>query len=102
MYRYFHENFVSSLIFSLDKRDELIDDIQEQLENADTTIVRGEINAQKFKDGEVCVDYDKLRLLTSIKVAYHNRGTFKEMGLVPAKVLEYPTKDQLEIEIDFY
>jgi ribose-phosphate pyrophosphokinase len=62
MYSYFEESVVNSLIFSVDGRTDLVDEINKQLLILDTTIVVGEINTEKFSDGEVCSDY-----LTSVR-----------------------------------
>ena len=50
---------------------------------------------------DYCLDLDKPRILISAKVVYRYAAVFKEFGLLPARVMEYPTADQLEIEIDF-
>lgn len=75
MYKYFHESIVNSIIFSVDGRDDLIDEIQSQLLNIETKIVVGDINIQKFSDGEVCSDFKtsvrgkRVYLLTSPNTA---------------------------------
>ena len=46
------------------------------------------------------VDDVKVRLLTSKKIV-RNISKKKEKGLNPAIVIEYPTADSMEIEIDF-
>jgi pyruvate formate-lyase activating enzyme-like uncharacterized protein len=52
----------------------------------------------KLKDDEILFDENKLRLLTSVKVA---KKLSKKIKNKCAIVTEYPTDDSLEMEIDF-
>jgi pyruvate formate-lyase activating enzyme-like uncharacterized protein len=52
------------------------------------------------KDAIVVDDY-KLRLLTSHKKVKKLAERLKAEGLIPAIVEEYPTKDALEMDIEF-
>ncbi len=54
-----------------------------------------------LKKDAIAVDYDKLRLLMSYKKVKKLAERLKTAGLVPAIVEEYPTKDALEVDIDF-
>lgn len=47
------------------------------------------------------IDKEKLRFLTSINLLKKNLKKIKKLGLIPAIVEEYPTHDQMEIEIEF-
>ncbi|MBS3165617.1 radical SAM protein [Candidatus Woesearchaeota archaeon] len=55
----------------------------------------------KFKDNEFYLDPLKPRIIFSRKNARVYNKWFKEQGLMVAIVVEYPTADQLEIEVDF-
>ena len=55
----------------------------------------------KLKDNEIFLDSEKPRILVSKKVVKKNRNKVINLGLVPAIVTEYPTADQLEIEVEF-
>ncbi len=59
MFFYIPESTISSVIFAVDGRTELIDEIIKQLMLIDNAplISIGEINTEKFSDGEVCADY---------------------------------------------
>ncbi|MCX6711802.1 MAG: radical SAM protein [Candidatus Woesearchaeota archaeon] len=52
-----------------------------------------------FKD--IKIDEQKLRLLTSLRNLKLLKNKLKEMDLVAAKVEEFPTYDQFEVEIEF-
>lgn len=64
-----------------------------------------EVNMDKFskleKLGPVTYDSEKKRVLTSVGFVKKNKKKIKKMGLIPAIVQEYPTKDAIELEIDF-
>jgi len=47
------------------------------------------------------LDSEKPRILLSKKNLKKNRNKFASFGLIPAIVVEYPTADQLEIEVEF-
>ena len=55
----------------------------------------------KLNDSELFLDKSKPRILISKKNLKKNKSKLINLGLVPAIVLEYPTADQLEIEVDF-
>ncbi len=55
----------------------------------------------KLKDKGLFVDKEKPRILLSRENVVKNKKMFLKMGLSPAVVVEYPTADQLEIEIEF-
>jgi uncharacterized protein len=55
----------------------------------------------KLSDDELFLDESKPRILLSKKNVKKNKLKLINLGLVPAIVLEYPTADQLEIEVDF-
>ena len=59
---------------------------------------------KKFKlgDDEISLDSEKCRILLSRRLCKKKAGYFSEMGLKPAAVIEYPTADQLEIEVEFW
>ena len=52
-------------------------------------------------DKDISVDKKKPRILLSRKNLIKNKNMFLKMGLSPAIVVEYPTADQFEIEIEF-
>jgi uncharacterized protein len=55
----------------------------------------------KLADEELFLDKEKPRILLSKKHVKKHKTKLTNLGLVPAIVLEYPTADQLEIEVDF-
>lgn len=55
----------------------------------------------KLNDDMIAVDTDKMRILISKKHVKKHKAYFKSLKLVPATVIEYPTADQFEVEIDF-
>ncbi|MEW5896691.1 MAG: radical SAM protein [Nanoarchaeota archaeon] len=55
----------------------------------------------KLNDEEIIIDYKKPRILLSKKNAKKYKKEFLKMELLPAVVSEYPTADQLEIEVEF-
>jgi hypothetical protein len=59
------------------------------------------IKKHSLKKDAITVDEYKLRLLTSHKIVKRLASRLKTNGLVPAIVEEYPTKDALEVDIDF-
>lgn len=54
-----------------------------------------------LKDEEIILDESKLRLLLAKRKAIQSKKEIMALGLVPAVVKEYPTADQLEIEVEF-
>lgn len=82
---------------------------RERLSKADKVKVLGELNQLlinlkkviKVEEGMLVVDKIKLRILTSQKIVKQKSSAIKKAGLVPAVVVEYPTADQLEMEVDF-
>ncbi|MBS3116057.1 radical SAM protein [Candidatus Woesearchaeota archaeon] len=54
-----------------------------------------------FTDEDFFVDQNKIRLLLSAKNLRKYHATFKKYHFLLAIVKEYPTADQLEIEVDF-
>lgn len=54
-----------------------------------------------LKDDEIYLDEEKPRILLSKKLAQKKKNYFLNLGLIPAVVVEYPTADQLEIEVEF-
>ena len=58
---------------------------------------------KKFKldDDMIFLDDEKPRILISKKLCKKKKAYFKGLDLHPAIVVEYPTADQLEIEVDF-
>ncbi len=57
---------------------------------------------KKFSKEEFFLDIKKPRILTSKKLVKKKKAYFLNLKLVPAIVTEYPTADQLEIEVDFF
>jgi pyruvate formate-lyase activating enzyme-like uncharacterized protein len=47
------------------------------------------------------LDYGKLRLITALPIAEALSPELRKRGLIPASVLQYPTFDQMEIELSF-
>lgn len=62
----------------------------------------GEIKKKvKLGDDEIFIDEKKCRILLSKKNAKKHQKVFAKLGLKTAIVVEYPTADQLEMEVDF-
>jgi hypothetical protein len=59
------------------------------------------VKKYSLKKDAIIVDDYKLRLLTSYKKVKKLAERLKMAGLVPAIVEEYPTKDALEVDIEF-
>lgn len=55
----------------------------------------------RLEEEDIYLDQEKCRILLSEKLCKKKKTYFLEKGLVPAIVTEYPTADQLEIEIEF-
>lgn len=55
---------------------------------------------QKFA-GDLFLDEQKPRILLASKLIRQHRREWKKLGLMAAIVKEYPTADQLEIEVEF-
>jgi len=55
----------------------------------------------KIKPDLIEVDAEKLRLLTSSKLIKKNANKIKKLDLIPAIVKEYPTKDAMELDVEF-
>ena len=53
-----------------------------------------------FGENDLYLDPEKPRILLSVKKIAPLKKQFKQWGLIPAIVSEYPTADQLEIEVD--
>ncbi len=47
------------------------------------------------------IDTQKLRLITNIGIVRELSGALKQRGLVPAIVEQYPTYDQMEVDVEF-
>lgn len=54
-----------------------------------------------LREKELFLDEEKPRLLLSRKNLMPRKKMFLSLGLLPAMVTEYPTADQLEIEVEF-
>jgi len=76
---------------------------QEKLKDIDKSkyIKKLELLLSKINIKEAIIDQEKPRILLSKKIVKKNKKFFKKLGLVPAVVTEYPTADQLEIEVEF-
>ncbi len=55
----------------------------------------------KLKDEDLKIDLQKPRIILAKKQVLKNKKKFIKMGLLPAVVTEYPTADQLEVEVEF-
>ena len=55
----------------------------------------------KLKDGDIFLDTKKPRILIAKRLAKKKNNYFTNLGLKVAIVKEYPTADQLEIEVEF-
>ena len=58
-------------------------------------------NKLKLNEEDIFLDKEKPRILLSKKLVKKKKNCFSGLGLVPAIVKEYPTADQLEIEVEF-
>ena len=58
-------------------------------------------NKLNLDNNDLVVDKKKLRILLSKHNAIKNKKIFLKMDLTPAVVVEYPTADQFEVEIEF-
>lgn len=82
---------------------------RETLERADRKEAMAKLNQllkliikqTKLKEKDLFLDERKLRFLLSVKNTAKNKDKFLAMGLKPAVVKEYPTADQLEVELEF-
>lgn len=82
---------------------------RETLERADKKGAMAKLNQllkmilkqTKLKEKDLFLDEKKLRFLLSVKNAVRNKENLLELGLKPAIVKEYPTADQLEVEVEF-
>jgi len=63
-------------------------------------LIKAEEDVKKLKIRYLEIDKDKLRLLTSKKEVIRLAKKIHQLGLIPAIVEEYPTKDGTEIEIE--
>ncbi len=54
----------------------------------------------KLSSEQVLIDTQKCRILLAAKLMKAHRKEFHKLGLIPAIVKEYPTADQLEIEVE--
>ncbi len=71
---------------------------RKRLKRIDRKIIQ-KLKSFKIKNAEI--DYSKGRIILSAKDAIKNKDKFIKMGLRPAIVREYPTADQLEMEVEF-
>ncbi|MEK6969898.1 MAG: radical SAM protein [Nanoarchaeota archaeon] len=55
----------------------------------------------KLKDDDFKIDMYKPRIILAKKQVLKNKKKFIKLGLLPAIVTEYPTADQLEVEVEF-
>ncbi|MBU0457222.1 MAG: radical SAM protein [Nanoarchaeota archaeon] len=55
----------------------------------------------KLKDEDISLDKEKPRILVAKNLIKKKKDYFHKLNLKPAIVMEYPTVDQLEIEVDF-
>ncbi len=56
----------------------------------------------RVDEDDMFLDCSKPRILLSKKLLMQNRKLFKKLGLIPAIVSEYPTADQLEVEVELF
>ncbi|MBI4980951.1 radical SAM protein [Candidatus Woesearchaeota archaeon] len=56
----------------------------------------------RVDEDDVFLDVSKPRILLSKTLLKQNRKLFRKLGLVPAVVSEYPTADQLEVEVELF
>ncbi len=56
----------------------------------------------KVENDDLFLDSSKPRILLSKKLLMQNRKLFRKLGLIPAVVSEYPTADQLEVEVELF
>ena len=54
-----------------------------------------------LKNEEIILDENKLRILLAKRKTIQMKKEILILGLIPAIVKEYPTADQLEIEVEF-
>ena len=55
----------------------------------------------KLQDEQIFLDSVKPRILLSRYNLKKHKVFFKKLGLKPAIVMEYPTADEFEVEIEF-
>jgi uncharacterized protein len=56
----------------------------------------------KLNDSDIYLDQDKCRILIAKKLSKKKKAYFLNLKLIPAVVTEYPTADQLEIEVELF
>ncbi|MBN2014140.1 MAG: radical SAM protein [Candidatus Altiarchaeota archaeon] len=78
---------------SRDEREKILSDLMEAKNRL--------IWDRMFRGDELVVDDFKLRLLASRRSVKKLRKRLKKIGLAPALVEEYPTRDSLEVDVEF-
>ena len=63
--------------------------------------IKNKLRLNKKNKEQVIIDKNKPRILLSRKNIIKNKKFLLKMGLIPAIVVEYPTADQFEVEIEF-
>lgn len=91
--------YLPELVPGFEYRKKLAAANKEQLLAKFLSIKQTIIEKFHLPENEIFLDEQKLRLLVSAKRAEKKVNYFKKLGLVPAIVIEYPTADQLEMEV---
>lgn len=73
----------------------------DEIKNRDDIINKLKDIKEKLNFKDIKIDKQKLRLLTSLRNLKLLKNKIKELDLVAAKVEEFPTYDQFEVEIEF-
>ncbi|PIZ50814.1 radical SAM protein [Candidatus Woesearchaeota archaeon CG_4_10_14_0_2_um_filter_33_13] len=81
-------------------RESLKQDQKESIQKLNKILLEVKENLQ-LKDEDLFLDTCKPRILLSKKHVKLNKKKLISLGLVPAIVTEYPTADQLEMEVEF-
>ena len=63
--------------------------------------LRSKLIDKGIKDSQLVIDGNKLRILLPFAVAQSKCALIKKIGLLPARVEEYPTADALEMDVEF-
>jgi uncharacterized protein len=82
---------------------------REKLKNTDKVPLVAKLNSllieikdkTKMEDEDLFIDEEKVRILLSKSNVKKNKKQLSKLNLLPAIVTEYPTADQLEIEVQF-
>ena len=92
--------YLPSLVPGFKYREKLASTDQEKLRLELQPLIEKIKKKLKLPAGKIILDTQKCRILLASKLVKNHRKEFHKLGLIPAIVKEYPTADQLEIEVE--